>query len=101
MFLFPFRQDPNVWRKAAEQMFYSLSVSWGGLIMFGSYNKFDHKAGHLAHQPLLTAASITSIFPRTKRLMFFGLEHFFHPLLSCIYRCKSSRFFKGTPTLDF
>lgn len=28
------------WRKAAGQMFFSLSVSWGGLIMFGSYNKF-------------------------------------------------------------
>ena len=35
--------DPEVWRKAAEQMFYSLSISWGGLVMFGSYNKFDHK----------------------------------------------------------
>ena len=51
--------DPQVWRKAAEQMFYSLSVSfvvkklniticthqvsWGGLVMFGSYNKFGHK----------------------------------------------------------
>ncbi len=35
--------DPSVWRKAAEQMFFSLSVSWGGLIMFGSYNKFRHK----------------------------------------------------------
>ncbi|XP_069158252.1 sodium-dependent proline transporter isoform X2 [Procambarus clarkii] len=33
----------TVWRKAAEQMFYSLSVSWGGLIMFGSYNKFRNK----------------------------------------------------------
>ncbi|KAG7167240.1 Sodium- and chloride-dependent glycine transporter 2-like 3 [Homarus americanus] len=33
----------TVWRKAAEQMFFSLSVSWGGLIMFGSYNKFRNK----------------------------------------------------------
>ncbi|KAK3865268.1 hypothetical protein Pcinc_029109 [Petrolisthes cinctipes] len=33
----------QVWRKAAEQMFFSLSVSWGGLIMFGSYNKFRNK----------------------------------------------------------
>ena len=30
----------TVWRKAAEQMFFSLSVAWGGLIMFGSYNTF-------------------------------------------------------------
>jgi hypothetical protein len=47
----PLCQDPNVWRKAAEQMFYSLSVSWGGLIMFGSYNKFDHKAEDHASPP--------------------------------------------------
>ncbi|XP_076069628.1 sodium-dependent proline transporter-like isoform X2 [Oratosquilla oratoria] len=33
----------HVWRQAATQMFYSLSVSWGGLIMFGSYNKFRNK----------------------------------------------------------
>ena len=33
----------QVWRKAAEQMFFSLSISWGGLFMFGSYNKFKHK----------------------------------------------------------
>ena len=39
--------DPQVWRKAAEQMFFSLSVSWGGLIMFGSYNKFNHKVQFL------------------------------------------------------
>jgi solute carrier family 6 amino acid transporter-like protein 5/7/9/14 len=32
-----------VWRKAAEQMFFSLGVSWGGLMMFGSYNKFNNK----------------------------------------------------------
>ncbi len=34
--------DVNVWRRAAEQMFFSLSVSWGGLITFGSYNKFKN-----------------------------------------------------------
>ncbi|XP_071545769.1 sodium-dependent proline transporter-like isoform X2 [Panulirus ornatus] len=46
-FLFVPRWDEllnvTVWRKAAEQMFFSLSVSWGGLIMFGSYNKFRNK----------------------------------------------------------
>merc|ERR1719151_159239 len=47
-------QDPQVWRKAAEQMFYSLSVSWGGLVMFGSYNKFGHKVH-------ITAATISSL----------------------------------------
>ena len=33
----------KVWRKAAEQMFFSLSISWGGLIMFGSYNQFRNR----------------------------------------------------------
>ena len=35
----------TVWQKAAEQMFYSMSISWGGLIIFGSYNKF-HNSVH-------------------------------------------------------
>lgn len=43
-----------MWRKAAEQMFFSLSVSWGGLIMFGSYNKFKHKV----HYPALVISSL-------------------------------------------
>merc|ERR1719305_2197270 len=33
----------QVWRNAAEQMFFSLGISWGGLMMFGSYNKFHNK----------------------------------------------------------
>lgn len=35
--------EATVWKKAAEQMFFSLGVSWGGLMMFGSYNKFNNK----------------------------------------------------------
>jgi len=35
--------DFQVWRAAAEQMFFSLGISWGGLVMFGSYNKFHNK----------------------------------------------------------
>ena len=31
------------WRKAAEQMFFSLGISWGGLMVFGSYNKFNNR----------------------------------------------------------
>ncbi|XP_028968574.1 sodium-dependent proline transporter [Galendromus occidentalis] len=30
----------QIWRKAAEQLFYSLSVANGAIIMFGSYNEF-------------------------------------------------------------
>ena len=35
--------DVNVWRVAMEQVMYSLSVGGGGLVTFGSYNKFKHK----------------------------------------------------------
>ncbi|XP_018495582.1 sodium- and chloride-dependent glycine transporter 2 [Galendromus occidentalis] len=30
----------TIWRRAAEQLFYSLAIGWGGLIMSGSYNSF-------------------------------------------------------------
>lgn len=35
--------DVNVWFKAAEQMFYSLGICWGGLMVYGSYNKFHNR----------------------------------------------------------
>ena len=35
--------DFEVWQQAASQMFFSLGISWGGLMMFGSYNKFHNK----------------------------------------------------------
>lgn len=35
-------KDVNVWGAAAGQMFFSLSVALGGIIMFGSYNKFTY-----------------------------------------------------------
>ena len=46
--------DITVWQKAAVQMFLSLSVSWGGLIMIGSYNKFRHKV----HYPAFIICSL-------------------------------------------
>jgi len=52
--------DPTVWRKAAEQMFFSLGVSWGGLIMFGSYNKFHNKI-HIDAAIVSSLDFITSI----------------------------------------
>jgi len=34
-------QNFSVWRAAAGQVFFSLGISWGGIIVFGSYIKFD------------------------------------------------------------
>ncbi|XP_037076901.1 sodium- and chloride-dependent glycine transporter 2-like, partial [Pollicipes pollicipes] len=53
-------KDINVWQKAAEQMFFSLSVSWGGIIMFGSYNKFNNKV-HIDAMLITSLDFITSI----------------------------------------
>ncbi|GFO21963.1 hypothetical protein PoB_004846800 [Plakobranchus ocellatus] len=35
--------DLDVWVAAAGQMFFSLSVSFGGIIMYGSYNRFRNQ----------------------------------------------------------
>ena len=53
----------TVWRKAAEQMFFSLSVSWGGLIMFGSYNKFRNPVHHQVNT-CIQKLGLPSIFLR-------------------------------------
>jgi len=39
----------TVWRKAAGQVFFSLGISWGGIIMFGSYNDFRANVHFDAH----------------------------------------------------
>lgn len=34
--------NPKVWYNAVTQLFFSLSVGMGTIVMFSSYNKFDH-----------------------------------------------------------
>ena len=41
-------------------MFFSLSISWGGLFMFGSYNKFKHKV-HITATVISSLDFVTSI----------------------------------------
>ena len=41
-------------------MFFSLGVTWGGLIMFGSYNKFNHKV-HIDAMVISSLDFLTSI----------------------------------------
>ncbi|CAG0913817.1 unnamed protein product [Notodromas monacha] len=54
--------DINVWRAAAGQMFFSLSVSMGGLIMYSSYNDFQNNVYRdaMVVSVLDTATSIIS-----------------------------------------
>ena len=34
--------EPSVWYAAVTQCFFSLSVCFGGVVMYSSYNDFDH-----------------------------------------------------------
>ena len=61
-------------------MFFSLSVSWGGLIMFGSYNKFRHRV----HYPALIISSLdflTSIIGK-----YVLQKHLYRVYYFCIYQ---------------
>jgi len=53
--------DPNVWRKAATQIFFSLSVGWGGLHALSSYNNFNNNCAQDAVVVCMINC-VTSIF---------------------------------------
>lgn len=51
----------QVWKDAATQIFYSLSVAWGGLVALSSYNKFNNNCYSDAIVVCLTNC-LTSVF---------------------------------------
>ncbi|XP_010614296.1 sodium- and chloride-dependent neutral and basic amino acid transporter B(0+) [Fukomys damarensis] len=54
-------KEAEVWKDAATQIFYSLSVAWGGLVALSSYNKFNNNCFSDAIVVCLTNC-LTSVF---------------------------------------
>ena len=54
-------KDPNTWSVAATQIFYSLSVGWGGLTSLASHNDFDTNC-HRSSVIICIANCLTSVF---------------------------------------
>ncbi|XP_027703033.1 sodium- and chloride-dependent neutral and basic amino acid transporter B(0+) [Vombatus ursinus] len=54
-------KEAEVWKDAATQIFYSLSVAWGGLVALSSYNKFNNNCYSDAIVVCLTNC-LTSVF---------------------------------------
>ncbi|XP_036596114.1 sodium- and chloride-dependent neutral and basic amino acid transporter B(0+) [Trichosurus vulpecula] len=54
-------KEAEVWKDAATQIFYSLSVAWGGLVALSSYNKFNNNCYSDAIMVCLTNC-LTSVF---------------------------------------
>ncbi|XP_027465406.1 sodium- and chloride-dependent neutral and basic amino acid transporter B(0+) isoform X2 [Zalophus californianus] len=55
------KSSGKVWKDAATQIFYSLSVAWGGLVALSSYNKFNNNCFSDAILVCLTNC-LTSVF---------------------------------------
>lgn len=53
--------EPSIWKDAVTQIFYSLSVSWGGLLTLSSYNPFRNNVYRDTYI-VVCANSATSIY---------------------------------------
>eukprot|EP00088_Acartia_fossae_P002002 TRINITY_DN10790_c0_g1_i1.p1 TRINITY_DN10790_c0_g1~~TRINITY_DN10790_c0_g1_i1.p1 ORF type:complete len:615 (-),score=33.84 TRINITY_DN10790_c0_g1_i1:508-2088(-) len=67
----------SVWLAAAGQVFFSLGISWGGIIMFGSYNRF-HDRVHIDAHVVSIADFLTSLIASI--VIFSTLGHTAHEL---------------------
>ena len=60
----------QVWRNAAEQMFFSLGISWGGLMMFGNFLDKINLRFFLLHFDKIISTFILfrciNLWPKTK-----------------------------------
>ncbi|OBS57791.1 hypothetical protein A6R68_11085, partial [Neotoma lepida] len=69
-------KEAEVWKDAATQIFYSLSVAWGGLVALSSYNKFNNNCYSDAIVVCLTncltktiTTTIQDLFPKAMKRM--------------------------------
>ena len=62
------------------QVFFSLGISWGGIIMFGSYNKFDARV-HVDAHIVSVVDFLTSLLASI--VVFSTLGHSAHPSEDC------------------
>ncbi|KAH8410271.1 hypothetical protein KR009_010481 [Drosophila setifemur] len=69
--------DPKVWYAAVTQCFYSLSVCFGNIIMYASYNKF----GHNVHRDAMIVTSLDTVTSLLAGCTIFGiLGHLAHEI---------------------
>ncbi|XP_070133548.1 sodium-dependent nutrient amino acid transporter 1 isoform X1 [Drosophila bipectinata] len=69
--------DPKVWYAAVTQCFYSLSVCFGNIIMYASFNKF----GHNVHRDAVIVTSLDTVTSLLAGFTIFGiLGHLAHEI---------------------
>ncbi|XP_037946221.1 sodium-dependent nutrient amino acid transporter 1-like isoform X1 [Teleopsis dalmanni] len=61
--------DPKVWYAAVTQCFYSLSVCFGNIIMYASYNKFTHNV----HRDAIIVTSLDTCTSLLSGFTIFGI----------------------------